>query len=133
MGHVLMLNGGPVTWKAHVSQIVAMSSAEVELFATVACAKGVCDARGVLEYMGGTQDPTYTTLWCGSSSVVSINSKRNTSPKLRHIEIKWFYCQYLAEQGIIATKKIDGDENVSDLFTKALGIAKFRKFALMLE
>ena len=64
---------------------------------------------------------------------MSINSKRNTSSKLRHLEIKWFYCRYLAEAGVLATMKIDGDENVSDLFTKALGEVKFRKFALMLE
>ena len=133
LGHVLMMNGGPVTWKAHVSQIVANSSAEAELFATVACAKDICDSRRMLKHIGEPQEPTYTTLWCDSSSVVSINSKRNTSSKLRHIEIKWFYCRYLAEQGIIATKKIDGDENCSDLFTKALGITKFRKFALVLE
>jgi hypothetical protein len=133
LGHVLMLNGGPVSWKAHVSQIVALSSAEAELFATVACAKDICEARRLLAHVGEPQEPTPSTLWCDSSSVVSINSKRNTSAKLRHIEIKYFYCRYLAEAGVISTRKIDGDENVSDLFTKALGETKFRKFALMLE
>ena len=133
LGHVLMMNGGAISWKAHVSQIVALSSAEAELFATVACAKDICEARRLLEHVGETQEPTQTTLWCDSSSVVSINSKRNTSSKLRHIEIKWFYCRYLAEAGIIETKKIDGDDNPSDLFTKALGLVKFRKFGAILE
>ena len=55
-----------------------------------------------------------------SASAESINSKRNTSSKLRHPEIEWFYCRYLAEAGVLATLKIDGDGNVSDLFTKAL-------------
>lgn len=133
LGHVLMLNGGALTWKAHVSQIVALSSAEAELFATVACAKDICEARRLMEHVGEPQEPTPTNLWCDSSSVVSINSKRNTSSKLRHLEIKWFHCRYLAEAGVISTKKIDGEENISDLFTKALGETKFRKFALQLE
>jgi hypothetical protein len=86
-----------------------------------------------MEHIGEPQEPTPTNLWCDSSSAVSINSKRNTSSKLRHLEIKWFYCRYLAEAGVISTKKIDGEENISDLFTKALGETKFRKFALQLE
>ena len=133
LGHVLVMNGGPVAWKAHVSTIVALSSAEAELFATVACGKDICEARRLLEHVGEMQAPTPTNLWCDSSSVVSINSKRNTSSKLRHLEIKWFYCRYLAEAGVLATLKIDGDENMSDLLTKALGEVKFRKFAMMLE
>ena len=133
LGHVLMLNGGPIMWKAHVSKIVALSSAEAELFATKACAKHICEARRILETCGSVQAPTPTTLWCDSSSVVSINNKRNTSTKLRHLEINWFFCRHLAEAGIIATKKIPGEDNPADLFTKSLGISKFRKFSMMLE
>ena len=133
LGRALFVNGGPVSWKSHVSQIVALSSAEAELFATVECGKVICDIRRMLEHLGEPQAPTPTTLWCDSPSVCSINSKRNTSSKLRHLEIKWFHVRYLAESGIIETKKIPGEHNPADLFTKALGEAKFRYFAEMLE
>ena len=133
LGRALFVNGGPVSWKAHVSQIVALSSAEAELFATVECGKVICDIRRMLAHVGEEQAPTPTTLWCDSSSVVSINSKRNTSAKLRHLEIKWFHVRYLAELGVIETKKIHGEHNPADLFTKALGEAKFKYFAEMLE
>ena len=124
--------GALTCYMLHVT-IVALSSAEAELFATVACGKDICETRRLLEHVGEMQAPTPTNLWCDSSSAVSINSKRNTSSKLRHLEIKWFYCRYLAEAGVLATLKIDGDENMSDLLTKALGEVKFRKFAMMLE
>jgi hypothetical protein len=133
LGHAIFLNGGPIMWKAHVSKVVALSSAESELFATVACAKAICEARRMMKTLGERQGPTPTTLWCDSSSVVSINSKRNTSTKMRHVEIKYFYCRGLAEAGIISTEKILGEENPADLFTKALGVVKSRKFSAMLE
>ena len=133
LGRALFMNGGPISWKSHVSQIVALSSAEAELFATVECGKVICDIRRMLEHLGEKQAPTPTSLWCDSSSVVSINSKRNTSSKLRHLEIKWFHVRYLAEAGIIEAKKIPGENNPADLFTKALCTAKFKYFAEMLE
>lgn len=133
LGHVLMMNGGAVSWKSHVSQIVALSSAEAELFATVECAKSICDNRRILAHIGAPQAPTPSTLWCDSTSAVSVNNKRNTSAKLRHLEIKWFKVRELAEAGIIETKHIDGDHNPSDLFTKSLGKTKFMYFAEMME
>ena len=133
LGHILIMNGGAIAWKSHVSQIVALSSAEAELFATVECAKCISSTRRLLAHVGEPQAPTPSTLWCDSTSAVSINSKRNTSSKLRHLEIKWFHCRYLAEAGIIQTKHIDGDHNPSDLFTKSLGKTKFQYFAEMME
>jgi hypothetical protein len=132
LGHILMMNGGAIAWKSHVSQIVALSSAEAELFATVECAKCISATRRLLAHAGEEQAPTPSTLWCDSTSAVPINNKRNTSSKLRHLEIKWFHCRYLAEAGIIATKHIDGDHNPSDLFTKSLGKSKFKYFAGMM-
>ena len=57
-------------------------------------------------------------------------------PQVGHRSLGISSCQsvrYVAEAGIIETKKIDGDDNPSDLFTKALGLVKFRKFGAILE
>lgn len=128
LGHVLFLNGGPIQWRSHVSKCVALSSAESELQSTVACAKDITHGRRLLVLLGSPQAPTPTTLYCDSTAAIAINSSRKVSSRVRHCEIKYFYCKGLVAQGLVRMIYTNTSENCSDLLTKALCVATFTKF-----
>ena len=128
LGHVLFLNGGAIQWRSHVSKCVALSSAESELYSTVACAKDIAHGRRLLTLLGCPQEPTPTTLYCDSTAAIAINSSRKVSSRIRHCEIKYFYCKGLVAQGIVRMLYTNTTENCSDLLTKALSTATFTKF-----
>ena len=132
LGHVILMNGGVVQYKSQVSKTVALSSAEAELYSCVACAKDITHGRRLCDLVGHPQAPTPTTMFSDSSAAISINTTRSSSSRMRHTEIKYFYCRELVTNGIIAMRKVAGEQNPSDLLTKALPAPKFRRFAAQL-
>lgn len=128
LGHVLFLNGGPIEWRSKVSTMMALSSAESEIFATVQCAKSIAHCRRLLYVMGRPQDPTATVLHGDSTSAISFNSSRTTASRLRHLELKWLYCRQLVQEGLIQLKWSDTNHMLADPLTKALPVFKHKFF-----
>ena len=128
LGHVLFLNGGPIEWRGKVSTMMALSSAEAEIFATVACGGGIAHCRRLLCVMGRPQGPTPTTLHDDSTSAISFNNSRTTASRLRHLELKWLYCRQLVQEGLVKMEWADTNSMLADPLTKALPVFKHKFF-----
>ena len=55
MGHVLLLNGGPIAWKSKLTPIVALSTADAEFISANFCACEIMFLRGLLRTLGFEQ------------------------------------------------------------------------------
>ena len=54
-GYVLMLNGGPISWKSRRQDSVALSTSEAEYMAASLCGQEVVYIRAILRDFGVTQ------------------------------------------------------------------------------
>ena len=65
---------------------------------------------------------------CGDSSAALAISNRKGCGKLRHIHIGELWLQEKVSQGEVQVKKVLGDDNPADLYTKHLVQDKIRKY-----
>ena len=128
LGHILFLNGGPIEWKSKVSTMMALSSAEAEIFSTVACGKSIAHHRRLLSVMGRPQGPTPTVLHDDSTSAIAFNNSRTSASRLRHLELKWLYCRQLVQEGLVKMEWADTNYMLAGPLTKALPVFKHKFF-----
>jgi hypothetical protein len=93
-GYVLMLNGGPVSWKSRRQDSVALSTSEAEYMAASLCGQEVVYIRAILRDFGVPQtQPTLIyedNLACIAMSVNPVRRKHS-----RHIDIRRHYIHEL--------------------------------------
>ena len=108
---------------------VTLSSAEAEYY-------GVVKAAGVgLGYVSLLADMGITLplqVWTDSSATIGICSRQGLG-KLRHVDIQCLWIQQRVRDETFTLRKVLGDDNPADLFTKhILGGERVDKFILLL-
>jgi hypothetical protein len=128
-GHVVLLAGGPISWRSHLQTSVALSSNEAEYMAASDAARELewltrlvndmglyaADADPIVFYMDnrGAQDLIRTSL---------------VPKRSKHIDIRYHYVRDIASRGIIKPTSIGTKEMAADGFTKPLPEEPFRRF-----
>lgn len=67
-----------------------------------------------------------------NSGAVAISKYGNFTKNSKHIEVHYHFIHENVKQGNIEVVKIESENNIADIFTKALGNVKFIKFREML-
>ena len=95
---------------------VALSSREAELGAIVTAACEAIGCQNTFEELGmGQLDVVIST----DSKAAYDGLKKNGPGKMKHVQLKWWYLQDAIRHKMIYMKKIPGEENRSDILTKA--------------
>ena len=114
-------SGGAICLGEHViktysrqQKVVALSSAEAELYATVAAS---AEALAAAAYARDVGMPLECELYCDSSAALGI-AQRAGIGKVRHLRTQGLWVQEVRVSGRIVNKKILGTKNPADLMTK---------------
>ena len=119
-GFVFTLAGGAVAYRSKLQSIIATSSSEAELYASVTAAKTAKYLRMVLLELGFPQNgPTF--LYEDNQAVINVVNNERPTSNLRHVEIQCFAIQQWRANGDIELKYIPTTINSSDAQTKGLG------------
>ena len=97
-------------------QVVALSSAESELYAGVRTAVEGLGHQNLLSDMGMRKN---VVLHLDSSSALCVFNRKGLG-KMKHIELQHMWVQDSVKQGRFITKKVPTNDNPADLMTKAL-------------
>jgi hypothetical protein len=112
---------------------IAQSSCESELLGMNMCATELCFVRSLCEEL---HTQVQLQLLSDSSSAVAVTFRRGLG-RLRHLDVRQLWLQQQQRDGAITIGQVDTDNNIADLFTKALGNPRFRRlvasFGLVLE
>ena len=110
---------GPCTVKTWSSTqaVVALSSAEAELYALV---KAATQAIGIMSMASDFAMPAQATVHTDSSSALSICHRRGLGGKTRHIRVRHLWVQDAVAKKEFKLKKVLGTDNPADLMTKHL-------------
>ncbi|CAB0015328.1 unnamed protein product [Nesidiocoris tenuis] len=115
-----------IYWSSKKQQTVALSTAESEFYAAALCASEILHLRNLHADLSGDL-PECTMLMDNQSAIAMVNNYEN-SRRAKHIDIKTHFIRDVVAKGLIKTKFVPSEDNVSDVFTKPLCSVKFEKF-----
>ena len=77
--------------------------------------------RNILKVPDTTDIPV--SIFCDNESTIKNSKNPEFHKRSKHIEVKYHYTRELVELNIITVLYIDTNDNITDIFTKPLGLA----------
>eukprot|EP00253_Pinus_taeda_P009330 PITA_09330 len=130
-GYVFTLGSGPITWACKKQAAISLSSAESEYRGAVEASKEALWLRQILSEFGFEQQHP-TTLWCDNQSAIQLCKDQVQHQRSKHIELHMHFIRKLIHDHVLEVQYCSTDDQVADIFTKALTEAKFTKLRYML-
>ena len=125
-GYLLILNGGPVSWKSTKQKSVSLSTAESEWYAASEAGKEIIYLRRILDDFGFEQKGP-TTLYEDSRAVICMAENPVNRKSSRHIDTRRHFIGELVAAGTVKLADCRTDEMVADALTKSLPYPSFKK------
>jgi hypothetical protein len=123
-GIVYFLGNNLVTWSSQKQKIVTLSSCEAEYVAAAAAAcQGVWLSQLVCDLLGTKEMPV--KLLMDNKSAITLSRNPVHHDRSKHIDTKFHFIRECIEEGKIEVDYIGTEEQLADMFTKALGRARF--------
>lgn len=118
IGYVIIICGGPVSWKSQQKKTLAMSSCEGEYMALSEVGKEVVWICNFLTELGiPFRRPK---IFCDSSSAINWAEDPIQHQRTKHVELQYYYIRELVATQAVDLYKVASADNISDPFTKPL-------------
>eukprot|EP00253_Pinus_taeda_P035611 PITA_35611 len=129
--YVFALGSGPITWPCKKQASISLSSAEAEYRGAVEASKEALWIRRIVSEFGFEQQHP-STLWCDNQSVIQLCKDPVQHQRNKHIELHMHFIRKLIHDHVLEVQYCSTDDQVAEIFTKALTEAKFTKLRYML-
>lgn len=116
------LAGDAVSWKTSLQDTVALSSTEEEYMALIFVVKEEIWLRGLLSDLGLEQKSV--TIHCDNQGAIHLAYNPIYHERIKHINIRYHFIRNVTAKGKIVVKKIVTAENLVDMITKPIPLAK---------
>ena len=125
-GVVYFLGSNLVAWASQKQRIVALSSCEAEyVAAAVAACQGVWLSQLIGDLLGTKEAPV--KLLMDNKSAIALSKNPVHHDRSKHIDTKFHFIRECIAEGKVEVDHIGTAEQLADIFTKALGRAKFQE------
>ena len=108
-----------MSWKSKKQKVVALSSAESEYRAMSHTSRELVWIRHFLQELG-VQHEGPMELVCDNQAAMHIASNPVFHERTKHIEVDCHYVRDQITENIIQTRSVKSEDELADLFTKAL-------------
>jgi len=130
-GLVFISHGGAVLWGSKLQPLVTISTAEAEYVAAAYAAReAVWLGRAAVDLQ--LLDVASVVLKCDNQSALHMGANSADTSRTKHIEIRHHFLRECVQSGSLVMQYVPTDDNVADLFTKALPRDKVRKLTGLL-
>ncbi|PKA50578.1 Retrovirus-related Pol polyprotein from transposon TNT 1-94 [Apostasia shenzhenica] len=120
---IFTLGEGPISWKATLQNIVALSIIEVEYITAVEAAKKVAWLKDLVKELSISQK--IISLHCDSQSAIYLVKDPIFHARTKYIDIRYHKLRELVSSDDIKLVKVSTQDNFTDMLTKFLPVAKF--------
>ena len=126
-GFMFSLGSATITWSSKKQPTVALSSTEVEYKGDAVAA---CEVAWLHMLLGdlGIQVETPIVIYCDNLSSIQLAWNPVFHARTKHIEVHYHFIRERVLIGDIDLTYVRIDEQVADIFTKALAGEKLRRF-----
>ena len=126
-GYVFSFGSGAITWSSKKQPTVALSSTEAEYRGAAVAACEVAWLNKLLHDFG-LQAHRKVVLYCDNLSSIQLARNPVFHARTKHIEVHYHFIREKVLSGEIDLEYVNTEEQVADIFTKALGAEKLRRF-----
>ncbi|KAI5336241.1 hypothetical protein L3X38_015508 [Prunus dulcis] len=130
-GYAFSFGSGAFSWASVKQHSVALSTAEAEYVSAAKATSQAIWLRFVLEDFGEEQT-TATTVFCDNTSAISMAKNPVFHQRSKHIKRKFHFIREAIQEEVIELLYCKGEEQIADIFTKALPKDRFNYLRRML-
>ena len=130
-GFMFSLGSAAITWSSKKQPTVALSTTEAEYRGATVAACEVAWLEMLLIDLG-IQVQVPVVIYCDNLSSIQLARNPVFHARTKHIEVHYHFIRERVLDGDIDLTYVRTDEQVADIFTKALGAEKLRRFRSML-
>ena len=123
-GHTYSLGSGAISWQARKKKTVATSSCKAEYTTAFKASKECIWLQTLLDSINHTPT-TPTTICCDYNAAINLSEDPTLHDRVKHIDIKHHFLREHVQSNEISLSYINTNDNVADIFTKALDTNKF--------
>jgi hypothetical protein len=136
-GYIFFTENCTLSWSSKKQQVIALSTCEAEYYALVEGGKEAIHLKKLLwEFKNqkpfdseDTSDISTVTLFCDNQSTIFISKNSTAEHKvMKHVDIRQKWIQEKIESNEFEIQYVQTNEQIADIFTKALPKEKFEKF-----
>jgi hypothetical protein len=131
-GYVVLLHGSPIAWSARKQSLIALSTAEAEYIALTSAAREVLYLQLLI---GELYEPVKTPILihCDNQGAIALASNNKFHGRTKHIDIRYHFIRTLIRNEDFILQYTPTDENLADIFTKALPRPRLEKLREMMK
>eukprot|EP00253_Pinus_taeda_P027908 PITA_27908 len=130
-GYAMSLGSGAVSWRSRKQLVPADSTTEAEYMAAVEATKEIVWLRKILEDLQVKQVQS-TPLMIDNTSAIKLAKNPKFHDRMKHINTKYHLIRHHVEAKTIHLRHCSTNEQIADIFTKALRREKLEQFRMML-
>ena len=125
-GYFTFVGGNLVTWKSKKQKVVALSSAEAEYRGIKSGLTEILWLRRLLTEIGFP--PTQKSqLFCANKAAISISENPVQHDRTKHVEVDPHFIKEKIEGGIVKLLFVRSEDQLADIFTKAVNPKLFKE------
>ncbi|XP_070004970.1 secreted RxLR effector protein 161-like [Nicotiana sylvestris] len=114
-----------ISWGTRKQNSVALSTTEAEYVAVASCYAQLLWIKQQLEDFGVFTE--CVTLLCDNTSALNMAKNQVPHKRTRHIDVRHHFLRDNIEKGLICTKFCSTEDQIADIFTKALSREHFER------
>ena len=112
-----------VSWSSRKQSSVAQSTAEAEYVAAASCCSQILWMVSTLKDFG--LNFASVPLFCDNTSAINIAKNPVQHSRTKHIDIRFHFLRDHVEKGDVVLHFLESEQQVADIFTKALDSSRF--------
>lgn len=125
-GYVFLMDEAAVAWLSKKQPIVTLSTTEAEYVAASVCACQAIWFKRIQEELGYEVSKS-TRIMCDNTSTIKLSKNPVFHGRCKHIGVRFHFLRDLVNNGEISLEHCGSQEQVADIFTKALSREAFEK------
>ena len=123
-GYIVMLAGAAISWNSRLQPTVALSSTEAEYMACTSVVQEVIHQR-MLQEEFGNEDKEPTLLMEDNQGCIHMAKAQGNHKRVKHLDLKIHFVRQAVEAGTVVLQYIPTNDQLADMFTKALPKQRF--------
>ena len=119
-GYTMSLGSEAVSWRSRKQSVLADSTTEAEYVAAAEAMKEIVWLRKILEDLQEKEEKS-TPLLIDNTSAIKLAKNPRFDDRTKHINTKYHLIQHHVEAKTVHLRHCSTNDQIADIFTKALG------------